>query len=279
MAADYDGGDLQVGDVLDETNHYTRYAVTYRSSGLSISGIMNVPNGEGPFPVLILAHGYVEPEEYTSGQGLAREQDFLARRGYVVLHTDYRNHASSDPDPDAELNLRLGYAEDVINAVHAVRKSPLPYLDKERVGLLGRSMGGGVVYNALVAAPGLVDAAVVYAPVSSKTADNFNRWQRDSAVGDAILTEYGEPAHNPAFWYDASPRQFFNRITEPVLIHHGTADDTCPIKWSRTTVEALTSAGVNAELVVYDGEAHTFNAQWQTSIERTERFFAEHLNG
>jgi dipeptidyl aminopeptidase/acylaminoacyl peptidase len=67
-----------------------------------------------------------------------REQDYLARRGYVVLHTDYRNHAASDDDPKADMQLRLGYTEDVINAVLAIKKSPLPYLDKERVGLLGR---------------------------------------------------------------------------------------------------------------------------------------------
>jgi hypothetical protein len=46
-----------------------------------------------------------------------REQDYLAQRGYVVLHTDYRNHAQSSDDPRSELDLRLGYSEDVINAV------------------------------------------------------------------------------------------------------------------------------------------------------------------
>ena len=39
--------------------------------------------------------------------------------------------------------------------------------------------GGGVTYNALVTRPGLVKAAVVFAPVSSRTADNLNRWIRD----------------------------------------------------------------------------------------------------
>ena len=172
---EYDGGGLKLGEVLDETSSYTRYFVTYRSSGLTISGVMNVPNGDGPFPALVLNHGYIDPDVYTNGRGLRREQDYLARHGYVVLHTDYRNHAQSDDDPNAEQNLRLGYTEDVVNAVLALGTSGLPAVDPNRIGLLGRSMGGGVTYNVLVAQPGLVDAAVVYAPVSSNAVDNFDR--------------------------------------------------------------------------------------------------------
>jgi dienelactone hydrolase len=85
---EYDGGGLKLGEVLDETSSYTRYFVTYRSSGLTISGVMNVPNGDGPFPALVLNHGYIDPDVYTNGRGLRREQDYLARHGYVVLHTD-----------------------------------------------------------------------------------------------------------------------------------------------------------------------------------------------
>ena len=154
MRKDYEGRGLRLGAALAEYSTYTRYAVTYLSGDLRISGIMNVPDGNGPFPVLILNHGYIDPAYYVTGQGLAREQDFLARRGYVVLHTDYRNHAGSDDDPTAERRMRLGYTEDVINAVLAVKRSPLPFLDGDRVGLLGRSMGGGVTLNALVVRAG-----------------------------------------------------------------------------------------------------------------------------
>jgi uncharacterized protein len=161
MQKHYDGRGLRLGDVLDDNGSYTRYFVTYRSGGLTISGVMNVPKGDGPFPALVLNHGYVDPDAYTNGRGLRREQDYLARTGFVVLHTDYRNHAQSDDDPTAELNLRLGYTEDVVNAVLALRSAEQLPIDPDRIGLLGRSMGGGVTYNVLVAQPGLVEAAVV----------------------------------------------------------------------------------------------------------------------
>jgi dipeptidyl aminopeptidase/acylaminoacyl peptidase len=279
---EYDGRGLRLRQVLVRTGAYTQRYVTYRSNGLRISGVMNVPSGRGPFPVLVLAHGYIDPAVYANGQGLRREQDWLARAGYAVLHVDYRNHAGSDDDPNAERRLRLGYTVDVVNAVEAVRRSGLRFLDGDRVGLLGRSMGGGVVYNALVARPGLVDAAVVYAPVSSRTADNFNRWIRPDAGRDdlaaRIIDAYGAPEDNPGFWRRASPRTYFDRITEPLLIHHGTADESCPIRWSRQSKTALDRAGADARLVVYPGEPHAFVAAWPASMGRTVRFFEWNLS-
>ena len=90
------GGDLRASKAISSNSAYTRHRITYRSNDLTISGIMNRPRGEGPFPVVILAHGYIDPEVYWSGQGFMREQDWLARNGYVVIHVDYRNHARSD---------------------------------------------------------------------------------------------------------------------------------------------------------------------------------------
>jgi dipeptidyl aminopeptidase/acylaminoacyl peptidase len=278
---EYTGGRLRVGRVLDEAGSYTRYAVTYRSQGLRISGIMNVPSGRGPFPVLVLNHGYIEPADYVSGQGLAREQDWLARRGYVVLHTDYRNHARSDTDPNVDYELRLPYAVDVVNAVRAVRRSDLPYLDGDRVGLLGRSMGGNVTLNALVARPHLFDAAVVYASTSSLAADNWRQFYRGdgdrSQVNARMQRTYGLPSQSPRFWRAASPRPYFARVSAPVLLHHGTLDDTCPIHWSRATARALRRTGNAARLITYRGEGHTMYAQWPRSMRRTTAFFDRHL--
>ena len=281
MRKRYDGRDLRTVSVLARNNAYTRYAVRFRSGRLRISGIMNVPVGRGPFPVLILNHGYIDPDIYTTGRGLAREQDYLARRGYVVLHVDYRNHAQSDDDPNYELNLRLGYTEDVINAVHAVKESSLPSLDGDRVGMLGRSMGGGVTFNALVVQPDLVKAAVVYAPVSSDVVDNFDRWIRRMGerrvLAQRIAARFGSPEENPEFWRNVSPVTFFDRIGVPLIMHHGTADESVPFRWSQKTLAALQNAGKDVRLYVYEGEHHAFGPQWAESIRRTVRFFNRYL--
>ncbi|MFL1905437.1 alpha/beta hydrolase family protein [Streptomyces tauricus] len=276
---DHRGSDLRLGDVLARTSAYTRYSVTYEANGLTVSGIMNIPRGKGPFPALVLAHGYIDPAVYTPGRGLAREQDLLARNGYVVLHTDYRNHAGSDDDPDNDVNLRLGYTEDTIGAVLALRGSGRQEIDGDRIGLLGRSMGGGVVYNTLVVAPGLVDAAVVFAPVSSRPDENVDHFQRGE--GDPIAAKidaaHGTPEENPKFWREAAPVTYVDRATEPLLIHHGTADDTCPLVWSERAAAAFEAAGKDVELVKWKGEGHTFGPRWPASMDRTMAFFEKHL--
>ena len=43
------GSDFTIGQILADTALYTRYYITYKSGELTISGIMNVPKGEGPF--------------------------------------------------------------------------------------------------------------------------------------------------------------------------------------------------------------------------------------
>jgi dipeptidyl aminopeptidase/acylaminoacyl peptidase len=278
----FDGRNLKLGRLLGDYGAYKRYIITYRGDGLTISGVMNVPDGKGPFPVLVLNHGYIDPDTYFPGQGMPREHDYLARHGYVVLHTDYRGHASSDNDKNVDYELRLPYAVDTINAVKAVKSSKLRFLDKDRVGWLGRSMGGGVTLNALVAQPGLVDAAVIYASVSSMAADNWKQFYRPSEdrsrTNRRMARTYGLPDSSPAFWRAASPRPYFDRVTEPLLVHHGIQDSTCPIRWSEATVKALKAAGKDVTFVRYRGEGHTFERQWQRSIERTASFFDKHLD-
>lgn len=281
-ARDLDGGDLTLGRVVLRTASQTQYDVTYRSGDLTISGRLAVPEGEGPFPAIVLAHGYIDPAIYTIGRGMTRERAWFADNGWIALHVDYRNHGGSDRDPDADLELRLGYTEDVISAVHALRGWDGP-IDGERMAIGGRSMGGGVVYNALVVRPGLVDAGVVWAPVSSDTVDNFERWIRPDpgreGIAREIIAAYGDPTDPGAadFWAEVSPRTFFDRITEPVMIHHGTNDDTCPIAWSDATDAALRDAGVRTRYEVYPGEGHAFGPQFVASMERTGDFLDVHV--
>lgn len=279
MQRKHTGSGLHLGPALARTPAYTRHAVTYEANGLTISGVMNIPEGKGPFPALVLAHGYIDPDVYVTGQGMPREHDLLARRGHVVLHVDYRNHARSDKDPDNDVNLRLGYTEDVIGAALALRSSGRPEIDKDRIGLLGRSMGGGVVYNTLVVAPGLFDAAVAYAPVSARPQENIDHFQRPD--GDPLVAEieaaHGTPEDNPEFWRQVSPLTYAGRVTEPLLIHHGTADATCPPRWSREAAAAFDRAGADVERRTYAGEGHTFGPRWRESMELTMDHFEKHL--
>jgi uncharacterized protein len=283
------GDRLRLGAVREQTDLYTSYDVTYRSrsttgpdrggeESYTISGVLNVPTGRGPFPAVVLAHGYIDPAFYVRGQGMTRERGYLAAQGYVALHVDYRNHAESDDDPRYQTRMRLGYVADVINAVKALRRSADVPVDDDRVALFGRSMGGGVVLKALVVEPGLVQAAAPWASVSSLEADNF--WQfmsePDDTRGQEVVAAHGSPAESPQFWRENSSRPYVERITEPVLMVHGRFDDTCPPPWATATHRALLAAGVNSQLEWYE-DGHAFGPAFFAAMARTVRFFDTQL--
>jgi uncharacterized protein len=277
-----DGGDLRLGTVRERTADYTSYDASYRSGRLRVSGVLNVPTGRGPFPAVVLAHGYIDPAFYVSGQGMTRERGYLAAQGFIAFHVDYRNHAGSDGDPLAARRLRTGYALDVINAVQALRRSPRVPVDDDRIGLFGRSMGGGVVYKALEIAPGLVQAATAWASVSSREDENFSHFILDDGDDDVLVRfierEHGLPGQpgSARFWKQASSRTYFDRITEPVLLVHGRFDSTCPPAWARASHRALRDAGVDARLAWYPDE-HAFGPSFFAAMARTTGFFRAEL--
>jgi dipeptidyl aminopeptidase/acylaminoacyl peptidase len=242
--------------------------------------VLNVPTGRGPFSAVVLAHGYIDPAFYVRGQGMTRERGYLAAQGYIALHVDYRNHAESTDDPLYQLRMRLGYSADVINAVKALRNSPNVPVDDDRVALFGRSMGGGVVLKALVAAPGLVQAATTWASVSSLEGQNYRQFIRpdpeDAGLRDQLTRLHGTPGQNPAFWRENSSRPYFDRITEPVLMVQGRFDDTCPPRWAPATHGALRKAGVDATLQWYD-DGHAFGPAFNAAMARTVQFLDRRL--
>lgn len=274
----FDGRDLSVGKVFERHSAYTRYAISYKSGELTISGIMNVPVGNGPFPVLILNHGYIDPAIYTNGRGLRREQDYLARQGFVVIHPDYRNHAESSRVDEGDLENRLGYVEDVINAVYAIRASELSYFDKDNIGMLGHSMGGGIAQTIAVAQPDLVKAIVLYAPVSMDYRDSYYKYMKNDSVRAARVVErYGAPDQGSLVWDAISPKTYIDRITVPVTLFQGTLDDSVPKNWSDATAELFKANGKEMEYIVYEGEAHEFGPKWTDFMTRSATFFREHL--
>ena len=226
----------------------------------------------------MLNHGYIEPSIYVTGQGLAREQDWLARAGFVVLHTDYRGHAASDPAPPLDRETRLGYTRDAINAVLALEREP--YVDPDRMAMLGRSMGGGVTLNALVAQPGLVDAAVIYASVSSRYLDNlrhFTARSRPEAVR-AMFERFGTPRRGAT----VLPRAVVAHVLRPD--HRAAADPPrhrrrdLPVPLGAPRPSGCSSGPEPTASWRSTAASTTASCpQWQDSIERTVQFLRRRL--
>jgi dipeptidyl aminopeptidase/acylaminoacyl peptidase len=259
----YDGHGLALVGVVHRERSFTRWAIAYRGDGLKLTGTLTLPHRATPAPVVVVAHGWSRPGHYTRGEGLLREEDALGRAGFAVLHPDYRNYGGSSVTSGRPVAEPDGYPVDVVNAVLALRSGGVPGLDLTRIGLLGRSMGGGAALQAAIARPDLFRAVELYSPVSSSAADDLARWAPPgSALRTRVVRAYGTPVTNPAFWRRASARTYVDRLTMPVQIVHGTADPVCPFAWSVATAAAMRAAGVDVSLVPFAGEAHRFDRLW-----------------
>lgn len=266
---------LTVGETLESTARYTKSSVTYQSGELTISGVLYVPKGEAPaagFPVMVTNHGYIDPAIYTTGRGLKREQNYFVNNGYIVFHPDYRNHADSTKSDEDPIKMRLGYVEDIIHGVLALKATELP-LNRERVTLLGHSMGGGASLAAAVVAPDIADELILYAPVSLNYQDSYERYMNDDLERkERVVSIYGTPEANPNFWAGLNGEPYLERLTIPVQIYHGTSDDDVPLAWSQETKRLLDEQEKQNELIVYPGEEHEFGPRWQDFMDTSRQF-------
>src|SRR5690606_38288369 len=118
MARKYGGGVLEdLGPLNSTSGSFSRRLFRYRSEGLEMFGFINIPAGEGSFPVIIMLHGHVEPEEYTTLDYSTRYADALAEAGFVVLHPNLRGYA---PSPVADNRLGIGDTIDTLNLLALV---------------------------------------------------------------------------------------------------------------------------------------------------------------
>lgn len=288
----YPGGTIQVRSVLTTTGTFTRYYIDYPSDGLTITGIMQVPHGQGPFPVVILNHGYVPRERYWSGADTWNAAGYLNRRGYLTIAPDYRSWGESDL---ANSFFSTGQVIDVLNLIGSL--ASFPEADVERVGVWGHSMGGGVATKAITIDPH-IRAAVLYAPVSADEAQVLGRWgtgcmgsvpdpSTDECAGAEVLTSdidedllvaYRDAASSPEFLYQLSPANYFDLVAAPVQIHIGMDDTTTPPEWSAAIHRGLDRAGKKVEYYSYPGQGHAFEGEsWLLFMERVADFFDRHL--
>jgi pimeloyl-ACP methyl ester carboxylesterase len=289
----YQSGKINIRAKLDTNEAYTSYLIDYPSDDLTITGVMNIPAGTGPFPVIVMNHGFYSRSVYKSGDGTDRASAYLARRGYITVASDYRSWGDSDIGTSLFYS---GLVIDVINLVDAV--SSIPEADADRIGMWGHSMGGGVTIKVLTI-DSRVDAAVLYSTVSADHADIIERWG-NGCFGDVVegeqtfgcnssdivpfdlplnlQTAYHGAAEDADLLMGISPIFHLEHVVAPIQIHYGTEDGQdfagTPPEWSRKLYESLRGLNKEVELLGYEGEGHSFSPDpWFAFMGRVGRFF------
>jgi acetyl esterase/lipase len=212
--------------------------------------------------------------------GVARWNEWLADRGYVVFDVDYR----LAPPPRWE-----DAANDIADAVAWVRAHATRFdVDPLRVGLVGWSAGGHLAlltaYRAAAATNRVAAVAAFYPITDVRTVerDVRPRWAVDEA-GSQVNAFLGGPAAARAHAARvASPIARVDRGTPPTFLAHGTRDQLVPVGQSDALATALHQAGADHVLVRLPGANHAFDlawGAWSTQVARValDRFLDRHL--
>ena len=110
--------------------------VEFFSKGVKLRGVVQMPRGKGPHPLLVMAGGWCYVKEIV----MPAYAEQLAAVGCATLRFDYRCLGESDGEPRQHLD-PWAQIEDYRNALSFALG--LPGVDRERLGVWGISYSGG----------------------------------------------------------------------------------------------------------------------------------------
>ena len=116
-----------------------------------------------------------------------------------------------------------------------------------------------------------IKAFVLFAPNSARAEENFYELSEEEIAW--LNQTYGADEKAEEIYRNISPITYFQDVSSPVQIHHGTGDDAVPLWFSEKMYEALTHFGKKVEFYSYPEEKHEFIDQWPFAAERSLQFF------
>jgi dienelactone hydrolase len=179
-------------------------------------GYLARPDGPGPFPAVVVLHGC---DGFSSAS--AAIADDLKSLGYVALTVD----SLGPRDSTGECG-RFFVGQEIDAYAALAHLSQLPFVDPNRVAVLGNSMGG---YSALL------------------------------AVQRGAFEKRFDRKFRAAIAYYPSCHGFSAIMTVPTMILIGDADDWTPAEACRKMVARSNGDGPRIDLVVYPGAYHGFD--------------------
>ncbi|MBM2622869.1 S9 family peptidase [Actinoplanes sp. LDG1-06] len=218
--------------------------------GLTLTGWLFRPAGEGPFPTVLWFHGGPEAQE-RPGHGPLFQS--LVDRGIAVLAPNVRGSSGFGRSFMNADNLGRRYAaiEDVRSCVEFLTRSGIA--DGSRIGIMGRSYGGYLTLAALTTFPDMFAVGIDVCGMSDFATfyEHTEPW-----IAAAAVSKYGDPVTDRDLLADLSPMTRIDRLRTPLMVVHGENDSNVPVIEAAQVVEALAERGVPHRYLLFPGEGH-----------------------
>lgn len=209
-----DGGNVVMKELKLETD-----------AEYSMSAYLFIPSNatdETPAPAIVTSHGYLNNKEMQDANYVE-----LARRGFVVLAIDQPGHGNSDNITYTDSTNQLAANEVAMSEAGGVYQgvlflSRMPYVDKDKIGVTGHSMGGASSESAVALdisnGTNLIAAGLFNSAFAIYTDENGNYANLYGSRDIAVLA----PKHDE-FSYTRVDEETGETIPAPYFIEGGDA--------------------------------------------------------
>lgn len=227
--------------------------ITYKArDGETINGYVTVPNGEGPFPLVVMPHG--GPYVSETVDRFDEWSQMLANNGYMVLQPQYRGSQKYGLDfyKSAFINgSEAGRAmqdDKDDGALYLVKQG---LVDPDRMAMFGWSYGG---YAALIAAARedqIYQCVIAGAAVTDPDMQmDYYRYRIEGSAKIEQLTTWDGAV---------SPIKEVKKINVPMLVVHGDNDQRVPPEHFDKYIDELDRAGIDYQKLILEGADHFSN--------------------
>jgi dienelactone hydrolase len=231
----------------------TSLDVTVMNGHRAVPATVVVPDGEGPFPAVVINHGHGGGRQENGGLG--RIAKALADQGILSVRMDFPGSGESK-EPFTE-----GYLSNMISDSNASLAYVLENyeVDEERLGIFGYSMGGRVALTIGAAADNPYKAMALLAP-SADPGDTMvvgfmgGQAEYDRLYAEAnsdkgyaeFVTQFGQHQNLSKTWFDelgaSKPLDDVENYKGAMLVLYGENDTVVPPAVAQSVKEAYPSA-------------------------------------
>jgi dipeptidyl aminopeptidase/acylaminoacyl peptidase len=259
--------------------------VRYKArDGLEIPAWLTLPPGgkRDQLPLVLLVHG--GPFLRGGSWGWEAQRQFLATRGYAVLEPEFRGSEGFGAKHHRAGWKQWGLAmqDDIADgATWAIAQG---IADPARICIAGASYGGYSALMGLINDPqlykcginwiGVTDIDLMYTGVWHTRNDLSPSWKKygmPQLIGDRVK--------DAAQLKATSPLRQASRVTQPLLLAYGGADQRVPLHHGEKFYKAVKKTNPDVEWVVYPYEGHGWDLP-KTRIDfwsRVEKFLDRNI--
>jgi len=242
--------------------------------GTTLNVLLTLPDGQGPFPLVVIPHGGPRSRDVWGWDG---EAQLLASRGIGTLKVDFGGSLGYGRAFYMASARQWGRSlqDDVTDATRwAIAQG---HADEDRVCIYGASYGAYAAMMGAIREPGLYRCVVAQSGVYDLEVQRDWGDSNDTPQGRAFLDrEFGT---DPKEWAQYSPSRHAARFDAPLLIAHGGQDERTTLEQFKVMTRALDKAGKRYETFVRSGEGHGFYDEKNAIAfaERLVAFLERHL--